>query len=221
MRNLSLLATRLTCCASLLVAALLCGCWPDPTSASKPVAATHSNSAPTISGSPAQQAYVGVAYSFRPQVADADGDTLSFSIVNQPLWATFSPSTGELSGVPQSADAGSYTGIELRVSDGINSASTQDFSIQVVLADLGAATLSWAAPTLNEDGSQLLGLAGFKIYYGQDSAKLDRVVQLTDPAITRYRIEALLPGTYYFGVSAYTAEGVESRISGLASKVIG
>ena len=59
-----------------------------------------SNRAPTISGAPATSVTAGQAYSFRPTAADADNDTLGFSIQNRPTWATFSSVTGQLSGTP-------------------------------------------------------------------------------------------------------------------------
>ncbi len=47
-----------------------------------------SNNAPTISGTPATTGTVGTQYSFTPTAADAEGSTLTFSIVNRPSWAT-------------------------------------------------------------------------------------------------------------------------------------
>ena len=43
------------------------------------------------------------AYSFQPTAKDANGDTLRFSISNKPAWATFSTTTGRLSGTPTAA----------------------------------------------------------------------------------------------------------------------
>jgi hypothetical protein len=39
---------------------------------------------------------------FAPTTADPSGQTLTFSIQNPPAWATFNPSTGQLSGTPSS-----------------------------------------------------------------------------------------------------------------------
>src|SRR4029453_2234844 len=61
------------------------------------------NSAPTISGTPATSVAAGAAYNFQPSGADADGDTLMYTIQNKPSWATFSTTTGKLSGTPASA----------------------------------------------------------------------------------------------------------------------
>ena len=44
------------------------------------------NNAPTIGGTPANSVIADDPYSFVPQAADADADTLTFSIANQPFW---------------------------------------------------------------------------------------------------------------------------------------
>lgn len=93
------------------------------------------NTAPVISGSPATTVVQGVAYSFVPAAADADEQTLTFSISNQPAWASFSASTGALSGVPGVADVGTTSGIVISVSDGVESASLPAFSITVTAAN--------------------------------------------------------------------------------------
>ena len=58
------------------------------------------NRAPTISGSPSTSVTEGQSYSFVPSATDPDGDVLVFSIQNRPVWATFSASTGRLTGTP-------------------------------------------------------------------------------------------------------------------------
>ena len=76
------------------------------------------NQPPTISGSPATSVTVAQAYSFTPSASDPDGQALTFSIVNKPSWAAFNTSTGRLSGTPAAANAGTYSGIAISVSDG-------------------------------------------------------------------------------------------------------
>ncbi|WP_172449301.1 Ig-like domain-containing protein [Bowmanella denitrificans] len=89
------------------------------------------NIAPQISGAPAGSVNAGQSYSFIPSAADADGDSLTFSIGNQPGWATFNPLTGALTGTPGNAQAGIFTGIVITVSDGQATASLPAFNIQV------------------------------------------------------------------------------------------
>jgi len=101
------------------------------------------NTALSISGIPETTVSVGDSYSFVPTVTPDTG-TLTFSITNEPTWATFDTSTGELSGTP--SEAGVTTGIEISVSDGTNDASLAPFDIAVTEADstltfsLGAAS---------------------------------------------------------------------------------
>ncbi|MET0081233.1 MAG: putative Ig domain-containing protein, partial [Candidatus Thiodiazotropha lotti] len=95
---------------------------PDP---------TPENTPPVISGSPSTQVAEGQAYSFRPSASDADNDSLSFSIANRPTWASFSSSTGQLSGTPDMDDAGTTSNIRISVSDGTDTISLNAFSITV------------------------------------------------------------------------------------------
>jgi hypothetical protein len=98
------------------------------------------NSAPTISGSPPAQISAGTSYDFTPGSADADGDTLTFSIRNRPAWATFIRLTGRLRGTPDAGDVGTYTGIEITASDGTETASLEPFSIVVETAASGGSS---------------------------------------------------------------------------------
>jgi len=96
-----------------------------------PPTPTPSNTAPTISGTPPSAVVAGQAYTFTPSAADPDGDALSFAIVNRPPWASFSASTGRLSGTPTSSSAGEYGQIGITVSDGKSQASLTPFSVTV------------------------------------------------------------------------------------------
>ncbi|MBB6092726.1 hypothetical protein HNQ60_001604 [Povalibacter uvarum] len=176
------------------------------------------NNPPTISGTPATSVNVNSSYSFQPTASDPEGATLAFSIQNKPSWATFSTTTGRLSGTPSAS--GTTTGIVISVSDGTNSVSLPAFSIAANSVALGSATLSWAAPTQNTDGSSLTNLAGYRIVYGTSSSALNQTVQLANPSLTSYVVEQLAPGTWYFAVKAYSDTGSESSLSNVASKTI-
>ncbi len=89
------------------------------------------NNPPTISGTAATSVDVGAAYSFQPTAADADGDTLRFSISNRPSWATFSTSSGTLKGTPAAANVGNFSNIVISVSDGIVTTALPAFAISV------------------------------------------------------------------------------------------
>ncbi len=84
----------------------------------------------------------------------------------------------------------------------------------------GTATVSWVPPDVNTDGSALTDLAGYKIHYGTAPNMLDNVIDVASVGFTRYVIQDLAPATYYFAVTAYTASGVESGYSAIASKTI-
>lgn len=183
------------------------------------VSAASSNSAPVISGVPASAVTIGSTYSFRPSASDSNGDALTFSISNKPSWASFSTSTGQLSGTPTSSHAGTYSNIVISVSDGKVTASMPAFSIIVRQATMGSATLSWTPPTENTDGTALTNLAGYRILYGSSASALSTTVQVANAGLTTYVID-LAPGTYYFAVKAYTASGAESSASNVVAKVV-
>jgi hypothetical protein len=84
----------------------------------------------------------------------------------------------------------------------------------------GSATLSWAAPVENIDGSAVTDLAGYRIYHGTSADSLNNVVQLTSPGISIYVFDNLSPGTHYFAITAYNAAGVESDRSPVESKAV-
>jgi hypothetical protein len=181
---------------------------------------TPTNVAPTISGSPARSVNAGSAYNFRPTASDADSTTLAFSISNRPSWATFNTTNGQLSGTPTASQVGSYGNITISVSDGRSTATLPAFSISVVDVSNSGAELSWTPPTQNTDGSSLTNLAGYRIAYGTSPNALTQTVQVSNVGITRYTIDNLSPGTYYFAVRAYTSTGTESGNSNVQTKVV-
>jgi len=86
---------------------------------------------PVISGDPSPSATAGQPYVFQPQARDILGKPLTYAIVNRPSWATFSTATGTLSGTPSADEIGTYTGIQILVSDGISAGLMPAFSISV------------------------------------------------------------------------------------------
>ena len=84
----------------------------------------------------------------------------------------------------------------------------------------GVATLDWMPPTENSDGSVLTNLAGYTVYYGTSPDNLSQSVKVTNPGLTAYAVTGLSSGTWYFAVTAYSAEGVEStRTSTVSTKI--
>lgn len=119
------------------------------------------NRPPTITGTPATTATVGTAYSFRPVGSDPDGNTLRYSIQNQPSWATFSTTSGRLSGTPATGNIGTSARIVISVTDGTDTVALPSFTIQVVAAANRAPTIS---------GSPLLSVNVASAYSFQPTA---------------------------------------------------
>ena len=110
------------------------------------------NRAPTISGSPRTSITAGTFYSFRPTASDLDGDTLAFSIQNKPTWATFSATTGRLSGTPAASDAGTSARITISVTDQVEVVSLPSFSILITAVN-APPTISGTPATQVNGGS--------------------------------------------------------------------
>ena len=89
------------------------------------------NQAPIISGTPPVSVVAGSSYGFRPTASDPEGHALKFRIANRPVWASFSSSTGRLSGTPGANHVGEYVDIRIRVSDGRNTTELPAFAIDV------------------------------------------------------------------------------------------
>jgi hypothetical protein len=178
------------------------------------------NTAPTISGTPATSAQVGTAYKFAPTATDADGNALTFSITGRPAWAAFDSATGALFGTPSAADVATYANIVISVSDGRATSRLPAFSITVQDYSFGSATLTWLPPTENIDDSAITNLAGYRLYWGSQPGSYSKSVAIMSPGVTTYVVENLASGTYYFAATAVNAAGVESAPSAAVAAVV-
>jgi hypothetical protein len=98
------------------------------------------NDLPTIDGTPPITAANGVPYSFRPIGSDFDGEALSFSVQNLPIWATLDTADGTLSGIPTIAHVGStFSDIIISVTAGSDTVDLASFDITVNAAIVGGA----------------------------------------------------------------------------------
>lgn len=181
----------------------------------------NSNRPPSIIGDPVVTIAVDNEYLFLPAASDPDGDPLSFSILNLPVWAEIDIATGRLSGIPRAGDVGQYSNIVITVNDGEYSRSLAAFAIEVVAAGSLSVTLSWTPPTQNADGSTLTDLAGYKIYYGVSEGNYPNVIIIDNPGIATYVVENLTPATYFFAATAFNSNGIESEFSNIAVKIVG
>ena len=112
----------------------------------------NTNDAPTIVGTPNTTVDEDSNYRFVPTGNDVDGDGLSFSIENQPDWATFNSATGELSGTPENEDVGTTENIVISVTDGTETVELDQFSLEVINTN-DAPEITSVAPTNTAQGS--------------------------------------------------------------------
>ena len=141
-----------------------------------------------------------------------------FAISGKPAWATFDLSTGRLSGKPTHNDVGGTSSpVAISVTDGEATAALVSFRIKVVGTAPGTASLVWMPPTENEDGTPLLDLAGYKLYWGStNDGSYPNSVTLMNPGITRYVVEDLTPAEWHFVMTSINSRGIESEYSNLA-----
>jgi hypothetical protein len=103
--------------------------------------------------------------------------------------------------------------------ESVNDVSRNRTQTIVTGPGLSSVTLTWVAPTLNEDGSALTDLAGFKLYWGTTPGSYPNSVTINDPDATAYVVENLSPGTYQFVATSFNTSNVESAYSTPATKV--
>ena len=212
------------------------GAGSTPSATHSALVSSAADYAPQISGVPAKTAVAGRTYSFQPSASVQSNNTaLMFSIAGAPGWATFNPKTGLLTGTPTSADVGVESQVLMQVSDGNATVYLAPFTISVLSpsqaatgsqAGSGSAvgdgnvSLAWVAPTENTDGTPLTDLGGYVIHYGTAPMSFTNTIAINNPGITRYVVENLPAGTYYFSVTAVTTDGSQSNYSSEASATI-
>ncbi len=156
-------------------------------------------------------------FTFGVSGTSSDGRTIAPTIT----WATTPSATScTASATPAKGDwTGTKTG---GGSSQLTSVSvTTSFQLVCTWPGDSTALVSWAKPTLNEDGSALTNLAGFRVQWGQVSGdqNMGSTVYLNDPTKTSWRSPALSPaGPWFFGVKAFNALGIESSLSAVVTK---
>jgi len=146
--------------------------------------------------------------------------TLTWSATN----ATSCAATGGWGGTEPTS--GSYTSAALsaNASYSISCTGTGGTASQTVTVTVtgttGSATLAWAAPTLNTDGTPVTALSGYHIYYGTSPSSLTQSVAVTDGTATSYTVSGLTSGTWYFAVAADAVDGTESAQTAPVTKAI-
>jgi len=116
------------------------------------------NDIPVITGTPTTTVAEESSYSFTPSTSDVDSTSFTYSITNKPSWATFSTTTGALTGTPTNDDVGSTSNIVISVSDDVDSVALPSFAIEVTSTNtapiVGALSIS-----LNEDEESKVDLS--------------------------------------------------------------
>jgi len=180
------------------------------------------NQPPLISGSAPNQATVGQQWSFQPNISDPDGDSLVVSASNLPGWIRIDERTGWLSGTPTDADVQLGSNITISVNDDNTTTNLPVFAITVLAknAASGSVTLSWQPPTERVDGSPIGDLSGYRLLYGQGSGDYTQTIAINNPGITRYMIEGLTSGDWFFAIQTVDASGLVSKPSAEARATI-
>jgi hypothetical protein len=149
----------------------------------------------------------------------ADTDTAaalvspSVGVIDRSSGAESTPSTASVASNPTST----VTTATTTPASGTNTSSTVAKTTTTVN---GVATLDWLPPTENSDGSTLTNLAGYTVYYGTSPDNLAQSVKVSNPGLTAYAVTGLTSGTWYFAVTSYSADGVESsRTTTVSTKI--
>jgi hypothetical protein len=95
-----------------------------------------------------------------------------------------------------------------------------DMHLTLTCALPTGAALQWTAVTTNTDGSVLTNLAGYRVVYGPSATSLTQIVDVGSAGATTFTVNNLAAGTWFFGVKAYTATGLESAVSNVVSKAV-
>jgi len=88
------------------------------------------NHAPEIVTQPLTQAFFGVFYRYDVNAFDADGDSLTYSLLENPPRMAINPSTGVIEWLPRIRDFGRKR-VVVKVEDGRNGTDIQEFEIRV------------------------------------------------------------------------------------------
>ena len=100
--------------------------------------------------------------------------------------------------------------IIVSATDVTGKSSTDKLTVNRESTSAGSATLSWNPPVQRTDGTPLTNLAGYKIFYGRMSGIYDYQIDINNPGISTYVVENLVSGDWYFALTAYDSQGLES-----------
>lgn len=191
--------------------------------------------APPADGSPSPQSAGGPTVVITsPDAAEIDttddamdlgGTASSDAGVSSVAWETDKGQSGAASGtetwsveqVPLELGANTIT---VTATDAAGATHSDSILINRESDGTGSATLSWEAPTERTDGTALTDLAGYRIHYGRMTGVYDYQIDINTPGIATYVVENLVPGDWFFAVTAYDTSGLESDFSNEATRQI-
>lgn len=141
-------------------------------------------------------------------------DTSRQALVPTLTWSTTPAATS-------CAAQGGWTGAKAASGTETLAASTASSSYSLVCQWPGnaRAVVTWTPPTTNMDGSAYTNPGGYRIQYGTSATELNESVYVQQPSATTWTSGDLAPGTWFFGVRAFNAQGLESDLSNVVSKV--
>ncbi len=85
-----------------------------------------------------------------------------------------------------------------------------------------SALLTWTIPTQNTDGTAYTDPKGFKVYYDMtQGGPYVNINDIANPTASTHIVAPLIPGTWFFVVTAYNQNDVESDVSNEAMKILG
>jgi len=100
--------------------------------------------------------------------------------------------------------------------------TSQSYVLACSWPGVNRATVVWTKPTTNTDNSAYTNPNGYRIQYSQNVTDLSTSVYLTEAQTVTpsWQSPNLAAGTWYFGVRAVNALGLESDLSNVASKAM-
>jgi hypothetical protein len=84
----------------------------------------------------------------------------------------------------------------------------------------GVATLTWSPPTVNTNGTPVVALAGYHVYYQNGASGTRQSIAVSGGNTTSYEISGLTKGTWYFEVAADAMDGTEGPPSSIGQLTI-
>ena len=193
------------------------GSWPfGPTESPLPVQDGTSSDAPGDEPPPAAEANgsaVEVRFSVEPPyITKGESVTLSWSTTNADTCRATGVSGGVWFGSQPTSGSVLVPDVEATSLFGIVCERGESRASSYEIAHLGERTVHWLAPEVDVDGNPLTNLAGFELFYGEESGSYDASIDIPDASATEYELD-LPEGLYYFALVAYDTDNVRSDLS--------